>query len=105
MTTAWSSWLFCRNTLGEELEQDVSEHCQRYLDRTAQRYCQSLQTYSAEEAAHHDRALKALQCAEKGTKTLLGDSLGGFLVLELRKSLRQPNGAGVHWSREELPIH
>ena len=68
MTTAWSSWLFCRNTLGEELEQDVSEHCQRYLDRTAQRYCQSLQTYSAEEAAHHDRLSRPYSALKKEPK-------------------------------------
>ena len=65
------------------LEQHVSEHCQKYLHRGAPRNCQSIQIYNAEEAAHHDRALTAVQTIEMVTKTLLADSLQGFLLLEL----------------------
>ena len=37
----------------------------------------------AEQAAHHDRALKAVHSGEQGTNTLLADSLRGFLLLEV----------------------
>ena len=57
-------------TLGKELGQDVSEHHQKNLHWGVRRYCQSIQAYIAEEAAHHDRALKAVQSVEKGTETL-----------------------------------
>ena len=72
-----------RQTLGKEVEQDVSEHYQRYLHRGAHRYGQSMQSYIAEEAQLHDRALKAVASVETDTKTLLADSLRGFLLLEL----------------------
>ena len=72
-----------RKTLGKELEQDVSEHYQKYMHKGARRYCQSIQPYFAEKAAHHDRALKAVHSVEEGTKTLLADSPRGFLLLEV----------------------
>ena len=54
-----------KDTLGAELEQDVSEQYQRYLHRGARRYCQPMQSYIAEEAYLHDRALKAVGTVEK----------------------------------------
>ena len=60
-----------RKTLGKELEQDVSEHYQRYLHRGARRYGQSMQGYIAEEAQLHDRALKAVATIEKTPRRCL----------------------------------
>ena len=71
-----------RKTLDKELEQAVSEHCQRYLRRGPRRYCPSLQPSIAEEEEHRDRALKAVQSVEKGNQNRSG-RLWAFLLFEL----------------------
>ena len=77
-----------RLRLGKDLQQDVSEHCERVLHRSARLYQQSLQHYIAGESNLHERALQAVKSVstlgndEPETKEIIADVLRVFLLLE-----------------------
>ena len=70
------------------LQQDVSEHFKRFLDRSARLCQQSMQHYIAEESNLHERALQAVRSVsaagegETDTKEIIAYVLLGFLLLE-----------------------
>ena len=58
-----------RLRLGKDLQQDVSEHYKRFLQRSARLYQQSMQHYIAEESNLHERALQAVKSVTTSSKT------------------------------------
>ena len=83
-----------RLRLGQDLQQDVSEHYKRFLHRSARLYQHSMQHYIAEESNLHERAVQAVKSVstpgkdEPETKEIIADVLLGFLLLEKRGTHR-----------------
>ena len=93
-----------RTTLGKELEQDVSEHYQRYLHRGARRYCQSVQSYIAEEAALYDRALKAVKTVEPETTYAFSSFTTRLSVIGVLLTDRQRTSTHLSKFGEKLQV-